>query len=127
MFDAICLEASLKGVQGMRASVLVGVHNEGDRLWRTVESILETKGKLDAEVVVADDGSTDGSIKELKRHFPGIAVLEHSKRIGVGATCGLAASRARGDVLIFLDGHTKPEPGALERLVSSVEKTRGKR
>jgi glycosyltransferase involved in cell wall biosynthesis len=51
---------------------LLGVHNEGDRLRRTVESILEAKGKLDAEVLVADDGSTDGSIKELKRHFPGL-------------------------------------------------------
>ena len=109
----------------MRASILIGVHNEGDRLWKTVESVLETIGRLDAEVLVSDDGSTDGSVSELKRRFPRIAVVEGGPRIGVGAARGLGADRARGNVLIFLDGHTKPEAGALERLVSSVEKTRG--
>jgi GT2 family glycosyltransferase len=110
----------------MRVSILVGAHNEGERLWRTVESILETVGRLDAELIVGDDGSTDGSIQELGRHFPQVLVVKQKKRLGVGAARGLAAGRARGDVLIFLDGHTKPEPGALERLVASVEKTRGK-
>ena len=109
----------------MRASILIGVHNEGERLWKTVESVLETMGKLDAEVLVSDDGSTDDSVSELKRHFPRIAVVEGGPRIGVGAARGLAADRARGNVLIFLDGHTKPEASALERLVSSVEKTNG--
>ena len=109
----------------MRASVLVGCHNEGDRLWRTVESILGTIGKLDAEVVVSDDGSTDGSIAELRRHFPHVVVVSQNERVGVAAARCLAAGRARGDVLVFLDGHTRPEEEALERLVVSVEKTKG--
>jgi len=108
----------------MRVSILVGAHNEGDRLWKTVESILETVGRLDAELIVADDGSTDHSVRELQHHFPQILVVKQKKRMGVAAARGLAAGRARGEVLIFLDGHTKPEPGALERLVASVEKTR---
>jgi glycosyltransferase involved in cell wall biosynthesis len=54
----------------MRASILIGTHNEGDRLWRTVESILESDDGLDSELIVADDASTDGSIGELKRRFP---------------------------------------------------------
>jgi len=107
----------------MRASILVGAYNEGHRLWKTVESILETIGDLDAELVIANDGSTDRSIEELRQHFPRTLVVEHKERQGVAATRGLAANRARGEVLIFLDGHTKPEPGALERLVASVEMT----
>jgi GT2 family glycosyltransferase len=109
----------------MRVSILVGAHNEGDRLWRTVESILETVGKLDAELIVGDDGSTDHSVREVRKHFPQILVVQQKKRMGVAAARGLAAGRARGEVLIFLDGHTKPEPGALERLSASVEKTHG--
>ena len=109
----------------MRASILIAAHNEGDRLLKTVESILETIGKLDAEVVVGDDGSTDGSIEELRKHFPRVVVVSQRKRVGVAAARGLAVSRARGNVLVFLDGHTKPEPGALERLVTGVRRTGG--
>jgi GT2 family glycosyltransferase len=109
----------------MRVSILVGAHNEGDRLWKTVESILETVGELDAELIVGDDGSTDRSVRELQHHFPQILVVKQKKRMGVAAARGLAAGRARGEILIFLDGHSKPEPGALERLVASVEKTHG--
>jgi glycosyltransferase involved in cell wall biosynthesis len=47
----------------MRASILIGAHNEGSRLWRTLDSILESSDKLDAEIIVADDGSTDGLMR----------------------------------------------------------------
>jgi len=75
--------------------------------------------------VVSDDGSTDGSIAELRRHFPHVVVVSQNERVGVAAARCLAAGRARGDVLVFLDGHTRPEEEALERLVVSVEKTKG--
>jgi GT2 family glycosyltransferase len=110
----------------MRTSVLIGAHNEGSRLWHTVESILESGMGKDAEVVVADDASTDGSSAELRRRFPQIVVVDQRERSGVAATRGLAVRQARGETLVFLDGHTKPGRGAIDRLVSSVERTSGK-
>lgn len=109
----------------MRTSILVGTHNEGDRLWKTVDSILESRTGLDSELIVADDASTDDSVEELRRRFPQVAIVGQAKRSGVSATRVLATSRARGEVLVFLDGHTRPEPGALERLVEDVQKTGG--
>jgi glycosyltransferase involved in cell wall biosynthesis len=110
----------------MRASVLIGAHNEGSRLWRTVESILESGIGKSAEIVVADDASSDDSVSELKKRFPQIVVVEQPERSGVSSTRGLAVRQARGDTLVFLDGHTKPGRGSIERLVSSVERTSGK-
>ena len=43
-------------------------------------------------------------------------------RTGTSATKDLAARSSRGDVLVFLDAHCKPEPGAIERLVQDVER-----
>ena len=40
-------------------------------------------------------------------------------------TKDLGARHARGDVLVFLDGHCKPESGAIERLVADVEQLAG--
>lgn len=109
----------------MRTSLLIAAHNEGDRLWKTVSSCLEATRELDVEVVVADDASEDGSVADLKRRFPGVPVHSHPRRQGVSPTKDLAARRAGGQVLVFLDAHTKPEPGAIEQLVSDVEATSG--
>lgn len=109
----------------MRASLVIASHNEGDNLWRTVQSCLETADGLDCEVVVADDASTDGSLAELRR-FPRARVVAHDERRGASPTKDLGARRARGEVLVFLDGHCKPDPGALARLVADVEATEGR-
>jgi GT2 family glycosyltransferase len=109
----------------MRASVIVGAHNEGERLWKTVDSIFDSSPRLDFELIVANDASSDDSINEAQHRFPRIIIVSHKKREGVAATRVLAAGHARGDVLIFLDGHTRPEPGSLERLVQDVEASGG--
>ena len=45
----------------MRLSIVVGTHNEGKRLLKTIGSIVETAGDLEYELVVSDDASSDGS------------------------------------------------------------------
>ncbi len=105
----------------MRASIIVAAHQEGDRLWRTIGSCLESAVGLDHEIVIADDASIDGSVEEVEHRFPLVRVFRHEKRRGAAPTKALGAKHARGDVLIFLDGHCKPEHGALARLVEDVE------
>lgn len=105
----------------MRISVIVAAHNEGQALTRTVASCVETCGGLDYEIVVADDASHDGSVDAARREFPRLRVVRHDQRQGAAAAKSLGAEQARGEVLVFLDGHTKPEDGAISRLVESVE------
>jgi glycosyltransferase involved in cell wall biosynthesis len=109
----------------MRASIAITSHNEGDLLWKTVQSCLETMQDLDCEIVVADDGSTDGSIEELIGKFDEVRVVTLPERRGCPAARDLAARSSQGDVLIFLDAHCKPEGEALIRLVDDVEQWNG--
>jgi len=109
----------------MRASIVIAAYNEGFRLWKTVRSCIETTRRLDCELVVADDGSNDGSVDELRCRFPQVRVVGSSRRRGCSPAKNDAARAARGKVLVFLDGHCKPEPGAITRLVSDVEKLSG--
>ena len=105
----------------MRTSVVIASHNEGDQLWQTVGSCLETTRELDCEIVVADDASTDGCVEEMQRRFPDVRVVRFPERRGVSPTKDLAARSSRGEILIFLDAHCKPEPGAIPRLVSDID------
>jgi GT2 family glycosyltransferase/NifU-like protein involved in Fe-S cluster formation len=125
---AACLLPAGIPVHGSQtsASVIIAAHNEGDRLWKTVQSCRETLDCLDAEILVVDDASGDGSVAELRQCFPDVRVVAHTERRGGPAAKDLGARGARGAVLVFLDGHCKPEPGAIARLVTDVEETSGK-
>jgi GT2 family glycosyltransferase len=106
----------------MRASIVVAAHNEGRRLSRTLAACVDSIVDLDYEIVVVDDSSFDGSVEAAAALFPQIRTVRNETRAGVSATKARGASEARGDVLVFLDGHTKPTHGAIERLVEVVER-----
>lgn len=109
----------------MRATIVISSHNEGDCLWKTVRACKHTAGALDCEIVVADDASSDGSIETLQRRYRDVHVVAARERRGVSPTKDLGARSASGDVLIFLDGHCNPEPGAILRLIRDVEELAG--
>jgi GT2 family glycosyltransferase len=108
----------------MRASIVIAAHDEGGELTRTVASCLETMPS-GCELVIADDASGDGSVAETVGCFPEVRVVAHRRRLGASPTKALGADHARGETLVFLDGHTKPDPGSIARLVAAVEATDG--
>jgi glycosyltransferase involved in cell wall biosynthesis len=110
----------------MRASIIIATHNEGEALSKTIESCIETSAGLDHEIILADDASTDGSVELAERRFTQVRVHRHPERQGVSPTRVLGARNAKGEVLVFVDGHTNPAPGSLARLVADVEETRGR-
>jgi GT2 family glycosyltransferase len=110
----------------MRTSLIIAAHNEGEQLLNTLESCVETAGALDYEIIVADDASTDGTPEAVARRFPLVRLQRQTSRQGASPTKNLGARWASGDIFIFLDGHTKPEHGALQQLVRDVEDTGGK-
>jgi GT2 family glycosyltransferase len=110
----------------MRTSIAIASHNEGDHLWRTVRSCLETTEGLNPEIVVVDDASTDDSIAALRgRHGTDVKIVSVASRLGVAAAKDLAIRSSEGDVVVMIDAHCKPEPGALEKLVRGVLAWRG--
>jgi GT2 family glycosyltransferase len=105
----------------MDTSIVIATHNEGSALASTIESCVETIANIDYEIVVADDASTDGSVDAAGQRFPLVRFVRHDRRQGASAAKALGARHARGDVLVFLDAHTRPEPGAIARLAHAVD------
>lgn len=112
----------------MRLSIVIAGHNEGENLLRTIQSCADTIGSLRHEFIVADDASTDGSIERALKQFPRLQIVRHPDpkiRLGPSPTKDAGARAARGDVLLFLDAHCKPEPGAIRRLFENLDRTGG--
>lgn len=102
----------------MRISLIIPAHNEQPLLSATLEAIRSAAAGLDHEVIVADDGSTDGTAAIARA--AGATVVRHERR-QIAATRNLGARAATGDLLVFVDADTRITRDALLEAVRSVQ------
>lgn len=98
----------------MTISVLVPAWNASDTLAECLQSITGA----DAEIIVVDDGSTDGTAS-LVEGFPDVILVRQPNR-GVSAARNVALVRAQGEYIVFLDSDDKLMDGALSRLSDAL-------
>jgi glycosyltransferase involved in cell wall biosynthesis len=89
---------------------MIGVYNGAPYLGEAIESVL-SQDYEPIELIVVDDGSTDGSA-EVARGFPGIRVVSQENG-GNGAARNRAVEEAAGELYAFLDADDRFVPGKL--------------
>ncbi len=107
----------------MLLSVLVPAYNERATVAGTVKSLLETAFPpgVAIEVVVVDDGSSDGTTELLAGlSDPRVRCLRHDRNRGKGAAVKTAAAAARGDYMVIFDADSEYAPADLARAVQPV-------
>jgi glycosyltransferase involved in cell wall biosynthesis len=104
-------------------SVLVTVYNREAYLAECLKSILASSFE-DFEVIVVDDGSTDGSV-EIARHFESLdsRIHVHLNPVNLGdyPNRNRAAELARGKYLKYVDSDDLIRPDGLEKMSSAME------
>ncbi len=85
----------------MLFSVIIPTYNRADLFQRTLDSVWQ-QTLHDYEVIVVDDGSTDGTLEQLRRQRDRIRLIEQSNK-GPGAARNRGIGEARGDYVAFLD------------------------
>ncbi len=100
-------------------SVVIPAYNEGRVIARCLGSLMDQTHRP-REVIVVDDGSTDGT-PEIVRGFGGVMLLEQSHE-GSGAARNRGAHAATGDVLCFVDADMRFARDFLARLVVPIAK-----
>lgn len=100
-------------------SIIIPTFNRVHFLAAAVDSAL-AQGE-DVEVVVVDDGSTDGTGALLEAYGERISVLRQGNQ-GPSAARNLGAQRSIADFLFFLDSDDVLEPGAIKGLLGEVER-----
>src|SRR5689334_18232107 len=91
-----------------KISVVVISRNEGRELKRTVENFDDTLPPT-AEIIVIDDGSTDGSADHLAPRRGRIR-LHHGHGCGVARARNFGAGQSRGNVIVYADAHLRLQP-----------------
>jgi GT2 family glycosyltransferase len=106
-----------------KVAIVLPVHNEGPRLYETLDAIRNST-TLAHEVVVVNDASTDAGCDFLRAHSPPfdhVALVDSPRRNGVASSRNLGAERARAPVLVFMDAHCAPRAGWLEKLLAELD------
>ena len=114
--------ASSKGEEPVKISVVVPVRNRRDLLELLLDA-LEKQTRRDFEVIVVDDGSSDGADKlAASRTVAGRAVrLLRAESTGAVSARTIGAAESVGEILAFTDSDCAPEPQWLAEGSSAIE------
>lgn len=111
----------------MEVSVIVPTYNRGQQILNLVEA-LENQTYRAFEVIVFNDGTTDAVSQKilngLSSSVLGLKVI-HSENLGRSGARNKAVSYAKGEVLVFFDDDTRPNPLAVQRHVEFHESCEG--
>lgn len=106
----------------MKLSIVILCWNDLKVISDCLRSIFEQTKDLEFEVIVSDNGSTDGSIAAVRKHFPRVRVLENGLNLGFakGNNAGIAVST--GEYVLILNPDTIIHDRALEELVAFADR-----
>jgi GT2 family glycosyltransferase len=110
-------------VQG-RVSVILVNYNAGTAYLAPCFAALRAQTYDDVEILVVDNGSTDGSAEALDAiaaHTPNVRVIHADANRGFGGGNNNAAEQATGEFLAFLNLDTQVAPGWLNALVETLQ------
>ncbi|MBB1088511.1 glycosyltransferase [Lysobacter sp. SG-8] len=103
-----------------RASIVIPVYNQFPHTLACLRAIAAHRPMAPVEVIVVDDGSSDGTEASL-RQVTGLHYVRRASNGGFIAACNDGAAHARGDYLVFLNNDTVPQPGWLDALLATFD------
>ncbi|MFH0913013.1 MAG: glycosyltransferase family 2 protein [Candidatus Omnitrophota bacterium] len=104
-------------------SVIVPVYNEA----KTIRQILEKINSVpvDKEIIVVDDGSSDGTEKVLGDiKYNNVKIMHHTSNRGKGAAFLTGLSHAEGELTIIQDADLEYDPGDYLKLIEAIRQDR---
>jgi GT2 family glycosyltransferase len=101
-----------------RPTVYIPTINRGELLLATLASLHAQT--IPADVVVVDNGSTDGTPVRVKSEFPDVHVIELGRNLGFGPAVNVGVREHPADLLVFTNNDVQCEPTFVEALVDGL-------
>jgi GT2 family glycosyltransferase/Flp pilus assembly protein TadD len=101
-------------------SIIIPVFNQLAYTRRCLESLSRNTPDGSYELIIVDNGSSDGTAEFLENLRLPVHVITNPENNGFARACNRGAEAAHGDYLLFLNNDTEPESGWLEPLVEVI-------
>ncbi len=108
----------------MKLSVIIPVYNERNTIQEILRRVRQVDlGDIDRELIVVDDGSTDGTRDILSMEYDSTTkIILHDTNKGKGAALRTGLAHATGDLIIFQDADLEYDPDEYPRLIEPILK-----
>jgi len=104
-------------------SVCIISWNVRDLTLDCLRSLPDAIGSVDAEVILADNASSDGTVEAVRAAFPEVRIIANVENLGFSRAANQAIREARGRYLLILNPDTLLDPGCLEAVVRFMDET----
>ncbi len=105
----------------MKLSIVIICWNDWKVIENCLRSIFEGKPTIEFEVIVSDNGSTDGSIGRIREQFPTVLLVENAANLGFARGNNAGIREARGEYILILNPDTIVHAGSLEKWIAFAE------
>lgn len=106
----------------MRVSLVIPNWNGAEKLRRNLPKVLKVKEV--SEVIVSDDGSTDGSVELLEREFPQVKLIKRPIQGGFSTNVNTGVSQIAGDLILLVNSDAVPDEDCLKYVLPHFEEPR---
>jgi GT2 family glycosyltransferase len=104
------------------ASVIIPNFNGRQYLATCLDALLLQSYPTDCyEIILVDNGSSDGSIQFVQDHYPSVRLVVNRVNLGFTGGCNTAIQYARGDYIVLLNNDTAVTSNWLENMISVAE------
>jgi glycosyltransferase involved in cell wall biosynthesis len=103
----------------MKLSVLIPVFNEVHTISAILQRVTAAPVDLEKEIIVVDDGSTDGT-REILKSYADITVIFHNQNAGKGAALRTGLEYVTGDIVVIQDADLEYNPSDYPALLDPI-------
>lgn len=106
----------------MDLSIIIVNYNTNELLKQTIQSVIDTVGEsINYEIIVSDNGSTDGSCEMVRQFFLGVKLIENNDNLGFPKANNVAIKDAKGQYILLLNSDTSVQEGCLQKCITYID------
>lgn len=105
----------------MDLSVVIVNYNVRDFLAQCLHSVQQAIDGIEAEVIVVDNNSVDGSVGEIRQRFPRVTIIENKQNLGFSRANNQAIRESRGRFILLLNPDTVVEEDTFRKCLDFME------
>jgi GT2 family glycosyltransferase len=99
-------------------SIIIVNYNVYHFLEQSLKSVIKAIAHLEAEIIVVDNNSVDGSVMKIRKNFPDITLIANDVNVGFSKANNQAINQAKGEYVLLLNPDTVVPEDTLEKCVS---------